>query len=133
MTDQSASAQIDYIIELHSGWKADVLTQVRTIIQQADPEVVEEVKWKMPSLPEGRPVWSDYGILCLAEVFKNDIKLVFVKGAQLDDTYGLFNARLNSKTDRAIEFRQDSQSINQAALTDLIHQAIELNKAKTVK
>src|SRR5688572_2236687 len=94
--DKPASEQIDDIITMYGGWKAEILSRLRASIKQADPAVVEEVKWKMPSLPEGRPVWSHNGILCIAEVFKNDVKLVFFKGAVIHDPKKLFNARLNS-------------------------------------
>ncbi len=129
MQDIPASQQIDNIIKMHDGWKGDILTQLRAAITQADPAVTEEVKWKMPSLPEGRPVWSHNGILCIAEVFKNDIKLAFFKGAQMKDSQQLFNARLNSKTDRAIEFRE-GDTVDEAALQALVHEAIRLNAAK---
>jgi hypothetical protein len=102
------------------------------VIKQADPDVIEEVKWKMPSLPEGRPVWSRAGILCIAEVFKGDIKLTFFKGALMKDPKKLFNARLNSRTDRAIEFR-DGTTVDEAALQDLVREAVELNEAKKSK
>jgi len=129
MEEKSASQQIDDIIKTYGGWKGDILSRLRAVIKQADPAVVEEVKWKMPTRPEGLPVWSHDGILCIAETFKNDIKLVFFKGAQMKDPKKLFNARLNSRTDRAIEFREGS-TVNEAALKQLVLEAVELNKAK---
>ena len=126
MKDDDASQQIDTIIKMHKGWKGATLSRVRVVITQADPNITEEVKWKMPSLPEGRPVWSYNGILCIAEVFKNDIKLVFFKGALMTDPHKLFNARLKSKTDRAIEFRE-GDIVNDRALKDLVLEAIKLN------
>lgn len=126
MTEKSASQQIDDIIAKHGGWKADVMRQLREAILAADPAITEEVKWKMPTLPEGRPVWSHNGIVCIAEIFKNDIKLVFFKGALLDDHSGLFNARLMSKTDRAIEFRE-GDSVDNVAVTTLVADAVRLN------
>ncbi len=127
MKDTSASQQIDDIIQTYSGWKGQTLSQLRAIITQATPEIIEEVKWKMPSRPEGLPVWSCNGIVCIAETFKNDIKLVFFKGAQLPDPHQLFNARLKSKTDRAIMF-QESDSINESALKELVIEAVQFSK-----
>lgn len=129
MEDKSASAQIDDIIAQHGGWKAALLTQLRVAITQADPAVVEEVKWKMPSRPEGQAVWSHNGMLCMAEIFKNDVKLTFLKGAQLKDTNKLFNARLKSSTGRAIEFHE-GDTVNETALKELVREAMEFNEAK---
>lgn len=128
MEDTSASQQIDDIIQTYGGWKGQTLSRLRAIITQATPEIIEEIKWKMPSRPEGLPVWSYNGIVCIAETFKNDIKLVFFKGAQLPDPHQLFNARLKSKTDRAIMF-QESDSINESALKELVIEAVQFNKA----
>lgn len=132
MEDKSASQQIDDIIKLYGGWKGEMLSRLRAVIKQADPDVIEEVKWKMRSRPEGLPVWSHDGILCIAETFKNNIKLVFFKGFQMKDPKELFNARLNSKTDRAIEFHE-GDNINEAALKGLVLEAVELNKSKMSK
>lgn len=129
MKDTSASQQIDTIIETYSGWKGRLLSQLRAAITQAAPEIIEEVKWKMPSRPEGLPVWSHHGIVCIAETFKNDIKLVFFKGAQLQDPDKLFNARLKSKTDRAIMF-QEGDNVNESALKELVIEAVQLNAPK---
>jgi hypothetical protein len=126
---KSASQQIDDIIKTYGGWKGETLSRLRALVSQADPEVVEEVKWKMPTRPEGLPVWSHDGILCLAETFKNDIKLTFVQGARMKDPKKLFNARLKSKTDRAIEFHE-GDTVNEAALKQLVLEAVELNKSK---
>lgn len=125
MTDKTASEQIDDIISSLPDWKKAIMIDLRSAVLAADPEIVEEVKWKMPSLPEGRPVWSKKGIICLAEIFKNDIKLLFFKGAQLDDPHHLFNARLNSKTDRAIEYREGS-AVDAKKLTALVAQSARL-------
>ena len=125
MNNVTASQQIDAIIKMHRGWRGTVLSNLRAVITQASPDVIEEVKWKMPSLPEGRPVWSYNGILCIAEIFKNDIKLVFFKGALMEDPHELFNARLKSQT-RAIEFRE-GDIVNDTALKDLVLEAIKFN------
>ena len=104
MGEKSASQQIDDIIGQYNGWQAELLKQLRTIILEADSKIIEEVKWKMPSNPLGLPVWSHDGIVCIVQTFKNDTKLVFFQGANLSDPSKLFNSRLKSKTDRAIEF-----------------------------
>lgn len=128
-TEKSASEQIDDVIKLYGGWKAEMLTRLRMIVRQADPDVVEEVKWKMRTRPEGLPVWSHDGIVCMTETFKNDMKLVFPKGAKMKDPKKLFNARLNSSTDRAIEFR-DGDTIDESALKGLVLEAVKLNEEK---
>lgn len=127
-----ASEQIDDIIELYGGWKGRTLSQLRAAIKQADPNVIEEVKWRMATRPEGLPVWYHDGIMCLAETFNNDIKLVFTKGALMKDPKQLFNARLKSKTDRAIEFHEGDK-IDEAGIKGLVVEAVALNKAKAKK
>lgn len=127
--EKPAAEQIDDIISLYGGWKGALLSELRAVIRQADSDIVEEVKWKMRTRPEGLPVWSHNGIVCLAETFKNDIKLVFTKGYILDDPEGLFNARLLSKTDRAIEFHE-GDAANSKALHNLVLAAVEVNVSK---
>ena len=129
MNEKSASEQIDDIIALYGGWKGGTLTRLRAAIKAAAPDVVEEVKWKMRSRPEGLPVWYHNGIMCLAETFKDNIKLVFTKGYLMEDPHGLFNARLKSKTDRAIEFHE-GDTINEVAITALVKEAVALNLTK---
>jgi hypothetical protein len=99
------------------------------LIKQADPALVEEVKWKKPSRPEGIPVWSHDGILCFCDTLKNAVRLTFPKGAQMKDSQKLFNTRLDSKTVRAIDFHE-GDTINEAALQALILEAVGLNKSK---
>lgn len=118
---------IDEIIKKHDGWKGQLLTELRTIIHEADPELTEEVKWRMKTRPEGLPVWSHNGILCFAEIWKDNVKLLFPKGAQLEDANNLFNARLNSKDIRAIEFHE-GDTINHASLKDLVQEAVAANR-----
>lgn len=129
MSDKSIAEQIDDIITVHPGWKADRLTELRQLITHTDPSIKEEVKWKMATRPEGLPVWSSNGIVCFAEIWKDNIKLLFPKGAQLKDSDKQFNSRLNSKTTRAIEFKE-TDKVNSAALKGLVLQAIKLNQAK---
>ncbi len=129
MSDKSVSEQIDEIIAQYEGWQEKLLRQLRSIIKTAAPEIVEEVKWKMPSNPKGLPVFSHNGIVCIIQIFKNDIKLVFFKGAYLDDPNKLFNARLNSETDRAIEFREGYE-LNEQGVKDLVLKAVAFNSSK---
>lgn len=129
MTDTSASQQIDDIINTYSGWKGELLQQLRESITSTDPDITEEIKWKTASRPEGLPVWSRDGIVCIAEVWKDNIKLIFFKGALIDDVDNLFNARLKSKTARSIEFKE-GDTVNKSALQKLVKEAIKLNTAK---
>lgn len=126
MDDQSASSQIDGIIEKHGGWKGDVLRQLRRLINAADPSITEEVKWKTKSRPEGLPVWTFNGIVCFAEIWKDNVKLIFFRGAELLDPNKLFNSRLKSSTLRAIEFRE-GDSVDETGIKALVVEAIETN------
>jgi hypothetical protein len=127
MEDKSASEQIDAIIKKSGDWRGEKLSQLRALIKKADPALVEEVKWKKPSKPEGVPVWSHDGILCVADTLKNAVRLTFPKGAQIKDPKKLFNARLDSNTVRAIDFHE-GETINEVALKALIVEAVGLNK-----
>jgi hypothetical protein len=109
-------------------WRGAVLARVRRIIQRADPEVVEEVKWRKPSNPAGVPVWSHDGIICTGETYKDKVKLTFAKGASLPDPAGLFNASLEGSTRRAIDIREGDK-IDEKALAGLIRAAVRLNTA----
>lgn len=129
MSDKSASQQIDDIIKQYGGWKGEMLSRLRAVIKQADAEIVEEIKWKMATRPEGLPVWSHDGIVCFAETWKDNIKLIFFKGARLDDPRGLFNSRLKSKDIRAIEFKQGDK-VDEVGLHELVKEAVKLNTAK---
>jgi hypothetical protein len=124
--DPSAAQQIDAIIKMHSDWRGTALAQLRACIRSVDPGVVEEVKWKKPSRPEGVPVWSHHGTLCVGDTLKNAVRLTFPKGAQLQDPQKLFNTRLDSNTVRAIDFREGDR-IDEAAVQALIREAIGLN------
>src|ERR1044071_7549549 len=114
MSDISASKQIDAIVRKTTGWRGERLGQLRALIRAADPGLIEEVKWKKPSRPEGVPVWSHDGIVCIGETLKNAVRLTFPKGAQLKDPKGLFNTRLDSKSVRAIDFHE-GDAINASA------------------
>lgn len=129
MSEKSASEQIDDIIQKHGGWKGEILSKLRVVIKQADPGVIEEVKWKMPTRPEGLPVWSHNGMLCFAEIWKDNVKLLFSKGAQMQDPKKLFNARLKSRDIRAIEFHE-GDTLDEASLQALVIEAVNLNISK---
>jgi hypothetical protein len=126
---ESPSQQIDAIIRESGDWRGKKLSQLRTLIKQADPAVVEEVKWKRPSKPMGVPVWSHDGMICLGDTLKNAVRLTFPKGAQIKDPKKLFNTRLESKTVRAIDFHEDDV-IDETALSVLILEALKLNTQK---
>jgi hypothetical protein len=122
--DISASLQIDAIIAETEGWRGITLAKLRAIITTTDPAVIEGVKWKKPSKPSGVPVWSQGGILCVADSLKNAVRLTFPKGTQLNDPEKLFNTRLDSKTVRAIDFFEGAP-IDTDALQSLVREAIE--------
>jgi hypothetical protein len=122
-----ASSAIDPGIQELNDWRDETLARVRRLIQQADPEVVEEVKWRKPSnAMRGVPVWSPAGILCTGEIYKTVVKLTFAKGAALDDPAGLFNASLEGNSRRAIDLHE-GDTIDEAAFTALIRAAVALN------
>ena len=126
---KSESQQIDDIIKQPGDWRGRLLSQLRAAIRKADPDLVEEVKWKKPSKPSGVPVWSHDGILCVADTLKNAVRLTFPKGAQIKDPKKLFNTRLDSKTVRAIDFHEEDK-VDEAALKAIILHAVRLNVSK---
>ncbi|MBA3511766.1 DUF1801 domain-containing protein [Sphingomonas sp.] len=128
--EQSASEIIDEKIAQVGGWRGAMLTRLRALIKQADPEAVEELKWRKPSNPSGVPVWSNGGIICTGETYKDKVKLTFANGAALDDPSGLFNSSLEGNTRRAIDLRE-GDAIDEGALKDLVRQAVSLNASRT--
>ena len=120
----SPSRLIDAKIKELGDWRGETLARIRALIKAADPDVVEEVKWR------GVPVWSHDGIICTGETYKNAVKMTFAKGAALEDPAGLFNASLEGNTRRAIDFHQ-GEAIDAEALKALIRAAVTLNKSKT--
>ena len=116
----SPSALIDARIKELSDWRGEMLARVRTLIKQADPEVVEEWKWR------GVPVWEHAGIICTGETYKAVVKMTFAKGASLEDPSGLFNSSLEGNTRRAIDFHEGDK-IDEKALKALIRAAVALN------
>ncbi len=123
---------VQYTAIMNEGieWRSEVLARVRALIMQADPDVVEEVKWVKPSNPDGVPVWSHGGIICTGETYKDKVKLTFAKGAALTDPSNLFNSSLDGNTRRAIDFFE-GDAINEEALKALIRAAVVLNQDKT--
>jgi hypothetical protein len=120
-------------IKESSDWRSEVLARVRKLIQQADPEVVEEVKWRKPSNGmRGVPVWSHGGIVCTGETYKSVVKLTFAKGASLPDPAGLFNSSLDGNTRRAIDIHEGDK-IDEKALKALIRAAIAHNTSVRTK
>lgn len=128
---ESASAFIDQKIKELGDWRGKTLAKVRGIIHEADPEIVEELKWAKASSP-GTPVFSRGGIVCTGETYKNAVKLTFAKGASLKDPAGLFNSSLEGNVRRAIDIHE-GEKIDEAALKALIRAAVALNLASKSK
>ena len=122
----SASQLIDARVKELNDWRGDTLARIRTLIKQADPDVVEEVKWRKPSNPGGVPVWSHGGMICTGESYKDVVKMTFAKGAALPDPSGLFNASLEGNTRRAIDFHEGDK-IDEKALKALVRAAVARN------
>lgn len=125
-TEDSPSQLIDMRIAELNDWRGQTLARVRSLIRQADPQVVEEVKWRTPSNPFGVPVWEHDGIVCTGETYKDKVKLTFARGAALEDPSGLFNSSLEGNVRRAIDF-QEGDRIDEEALKTLIRGAVALN------
>ena len=115
-----------------SDWRPTTLDQLRKLIQQADPDIVEERKWKKPSNPAGVPTWSHNGLICTGETYKDKVKLTFARGASLPDPAHLFNASLDGGTRRAIDIRE-GENIDAAAFKALIEAAVAENALRSKK
>jgi len=126
---ESASQLIDARIRELGDWRGEMLSQLRALIKQADPKVVEEVKWIKPSNPLGVAVWSHDGLICTGEIYKNAVKMTFPIGASLKDPSGLFNSCLEGSARRAIDFHEGDK-IDEDALKALIREAVALNISK---
>ena len=124
--DNAASQRIDARIDELSDWRGEMLARVRMLIKQADPDVVEEWKWR------GVPVWSHAGIICTGETYRNVVKMTFAKGALLKDPAGLFNASLEGNTRRAIDLHE-GDTIDENALQALVRAAAELNTPSSAR
>jgi hypothetical protein len=121
---------VDANIEELRDWRGETLSRIRELIKQADPDVVEEVKWRKPSSPGGVPVWSHEGIICTGETYKSVVKMTFAKGASLKDPSGLFNSSLEGNTRRAIDFHEGDK-IDEKALKALVRSAVALNTSSS--
>ena len=122
-SDKSPSQLIDARIKELGDWRGEMLGRLRRLVKEADPEVVEEWKWR------GVPVWSHAGLICTGETYKSVVKMTFAKGAALKDASALFNSSLEGNTRRAIDFHEGAK-INETALKALIRAAVTLNKSK---
>jgi hypothetical protein len=120
---KTPSLLIDARIKELGDWRGEMLAHIRTLVKEADPDVVEEWKWR------GVPVWSHDGIISTGETYKNVVKMTFAKGAALKDPAGLFNSSLEGNTRRAIDFHE-GEKIDEKALKDLVRAAVTLNKSK---
>ena len=120
---QSASRLIDAKIKNLGDWRGQMLSRLRTLVKEADPEAIEELKWR------GVPVWSHDGLICTGETYQSVVKMTFAKGAALEDPSGLFNSSLEGNTRRAIDFRE-GEAIDEKALKALIRAAVTLNQSK---
>ena len=119
---KSPSELIDARIEELGDWRGEMLSRLRAVVKQADPEVVEEWKWR------GVPVWYHDGMVCTCEIYKDAVKMTFAKGAALEDPSGLFNSSLDGNTRRAIDFHEEDK-IDEEALRTLVRTAVALNKS----
>ena len=123
---ESGSAQIDEKIRSLGDWRGAMLARLRRLIREADPDMIETVKWRKPSNPAGVPTWSHNGLVCTGETYKSVVKMTFARGASLADPSGLFNSSLEGNTRRAIDFREDDE-LDEEALKALIRAAVALN------
>ena len=124
-----SAADVDANIAALDDWRGEMLAAVRALIRTADPEVVEEVKWRKPSSPAGVAVWSHGGILCTGETYKAKVKLTFARGASLSDPAGLFNASMDAGTRRAIDLSEGDR-LDEAAFKELVGAAVAANLAR---
>jgi hypothetical protein len=129
--ETNASRLIDGRIRALGDWRGTTLGKVRTLIKEADPEVVEEWKWAKRTSP-GTPVWSHDGGICTGEAYKNVVKLTFFRGASLPDPSGLFNSSLEGKVRRAIDIKENDE-IDEGALKSLVREAVALNLKSTTR
>ena len=127
--DDSAPERIDKMISELGDWRGETLSRLRKLIREADPDVIEEVKWVKPSNPAGVPTWSHDGIICTGETYKTTVKLTFANGASLEDPSDLFNSSLGGNTRRAIDIHE-GQEVDERAFKALVRAALDLNTAK---
>jgi hypothetical protein len=127
MTEQSPAKLIDTKIKTLGDWRGDALARVRALVREADPEVVEQVKWRKPTNPSGVPVWEHDGIICTGETYKAKVKLTFAKGASLADPAGLFNGNDTGATRRSIDIFEGDE-IHAEAFKALVREAVAANR-----
>ncbi len=133
MTDKDTpSARIDLKLESLGDWRGETLKRIRALIHEADPEIVEAVKWAKPTNPSGVPTWEHAGIVCTGEVYKSYVKLTFPQGAALQDPTGLFNAGLGGGTRRAIDIRE-GEMVDAEAFKALVREAVAVNVGRQGK
>lgn len=130
--DETPAQLIDTGIAALADWRGALLTQLRTLIHEADPDITEAVKWRKPSNPAGVPTWEHAGVICTGETYKDKVKLTFAKGASLDDPDRLFNASLDGNTRRAIDFSEGAV-IDPAPFKALIRRAVQANLEKPAR
>ncbi len=123
---EAQSELVDARIAELDDWRGETLARVRELIRQAEPDVIEEIKWRKPSSPLGVPVWSCDGIICTGETYKDKVKLTFAKGALLEDPTGIFNASLEGNTRRAVDLREGDE-VDVDAFSALVRAAAALN------
>ncbi|WP_127523890.1 DUF1801 domain-containing protein [Mesorhizobium sp. Z1-4] len=126
MTSENPSELITAKIKGMTDWRGEALANVRALIHEADPHVVEAVKWRKPTNPSGVPVWEHDGIICTGETYKDKVKLTFAKGAALDDPSGVFNGKDTGATRRSIDIREGA-SLDEEAFRALVKAAVALN------
>jgi hypothetical protein len=122
------SEEIDVKIERLGDWRGAILAKARRLIREADPDVVEDIRWRKPSNPSGVPVWDHAGLICTGEIYKDKIKLTFARGAALEDPSGLFNSSLGGGTRRAIDI-PEGREFDEKAFKALIREAVAMNLA----
>jgi hypothetical protein len=128
MSDETASEAIDSRIAVLGDWRGEALARIRALIREADPEVVEAVKWRKPSNPAGVPVWEHDGMICTGETYRDKVKLTFARGAAVEDPAGLFNSGLDGNTRRAMDIREGDE-IDPEPFKALVRAAVEANLA----
>jgi hypothetical protein len=127
--DKDGSAGVDEKLRTLADWRGARLAQLRRLIHEADPQVVEAIKWRKPSNPLGVPTWEHSGIICTGETYKDKVKLTFARGASIADPAKLFNSSLDGGTRRAIDFKEGDE-VDETAFKALIREAVELNGAR---
>jgi hypothetical protein len=129
MGEKRSTEAVDEKIRALGDWRGALLAMLRRLIREADPEVVETVKWRKPSNPAGVAVWEHAGVICTGETYKDKVKLTFARGAALDDPHKLFNASLDGGTRRAIDFH-DGDQVDEVAFKALVREAAALNASR---